>query len=197
MVTEARQPSKTITYREETSGKLEKVIATLKAKDSERYTKLALKMSRVEKLAKEIDEIKAEIKQETREYVIDLFDADDATKTRVIETASVVLTLTKDPKKTESPQYAKILGELENHLTPDLLKMLQELKRQYVTVVQKQPSLTYDGIMPESVVSDVWNRLSLSARKMIRDVKTFVRGLLFDLEEYDNRLDEVKRMLND
>lgn len=118
------------------------VVAVLKSYKSQTYTKLAQKVERISVLETEIKQLKEEVKSETKENIADLFDAEDAVKTRVVETVSFILQLTKDPKATETPKYKEILTQLEAHLTPELLTVLEGLKKQLVTVTQKSPALT-------------------------------------------------------
>ncbi len=85
------------------------VIAVLKSYKSQSYTKLAQKVERISQLESELKVLKEEVKQETRENVADLFDAEDAAKTRIVQTMSFILQLSKDPKATETPKYKDIL----------------------------------------------------------------------------------------
>jgi len=132
---EARNPA--ITYQENPG----EVVAQLKSYNSQTYTKLAQKIERIEQLESEVKALKDEVKQETRENIADLFEAEDAVNTRVVETISFIFTLSKDPKATEAPKYKEILTALEAQLTPELILVLEELKKKMVTVTQKQPSL--------------------------------------------------------
>lgn len=137
---EARNPD--ITYQDNTG----EVVAQLKSYNSQVYTKLAQRLERIEQLESEIKALKDEAKQDTRDDIVDLFDAKDAVNTRVVETISFVFTLSKDPKATEAPKYKEILTALEAHLTPELILVLEELKKKMVTVTQKQPSLKYRSV---------------------------------------------------
>lgn len=119
----------------------DRVIASLKSHDSQVYTKLAQKTERIKQLKDEIKSLEEEVKQSTREDVSALFAAEDAVKTRVIETLSYILTLSKDPEPTKVPKYKEILETLSQHLTPELIVVLEALKEQMVTVTQKAPSL--------------------------------------------------------
>jgi alanyl-tRNA synthetase len=119
----------------------DRVIASLKSHDSQVYTKLAQKTERIKQLKDEIKALEEEVKQSTRSDVADLFAAEDAVKTRVIETLSYILTLSKDPEPTKVPKYKDILEELSKQLTPELILVLEALKEQMVTVTQKAPSL--------------------------------------------------------
>jgi outer membrane murein-binding lipoprotein Lpp len=117
------------------------VKVSLASHKSQVYTKMAQKANRIKELKAEIDQLESEFKQESRENVNDLFDATDAVNTRVVETLQFVFTLSKDPKATEAPQYKKIMEELAQHLLPEQIAVLENLKKQYVTVTQKAPAL--------------------------------------------------------
>lgn len=119
----------------------DKVIARLASYNSQSYTKLAQKVQRIEQLEAEVKQLKEEVKQSSREDVSDLFAAEDAVKTRVVETLSFILTLSKDPAPTVTPKYKDILEALSAQLTPELIIVLENLKKQMVTVTQKAPSL--------------------------------------------------------
>lgn len=121
-----------------------KVTATVSDVISQKYTRLANNLKKIEALTEEIKKLQEDTKQQRREDVVELFDAEDVVMTRVIETRTVILTLSKDPKPTESPKYKVILEELEKHLTPELVTVLEALKREHKTTTQKEPSLRID-----------------------------------------------------
>jgi uncharacterized protein (UPF0335 family) len=133
---EARQPE--LTYSEPSE---KEVVAHLKSYNSQIYTKLAQKVERISVLEDEIKQLKEEVKQETRDNITDLFDAEDAARTRVVDTLSFIMTLSKDPEATVSPKYKDILEALTTHLTPELIVVLEGLKKNMVTVTQKAPAL--------------------------------------------------------
>jgi Zn-dependent oligopeptidase len=156
------------------------VVAHLKSYNSQIYTKLATKIEKIEQLESEIKQLKEEVKQETRENIAELFDATDAVHTRVVETISVIFTLSKDPKATESPKYKDILEELSTHLTPELLTMLNGLKERMVTVTQKAPSLKIRRV-DESYLSNLFHEIKLA--------------VLNWAQRYDARLNHIKQQL--
>ena len=117
------------------------VTASLVSHDSAIFTKLAQKMQKVEAMEAEVKQLKAEIKSGVKSDIMALFDASDAVSTRVIDTRSFILTLSKDPKATESPKYKDILEVLSKQLTPELLAVLEQLKKEMITTTQKDPSL--------------------------------------------------------
>jgi len=160
-----------------------KVIAKLYSYKSQTYTKLAQKLQRMEALTEEMKQLKDEIKQHTREDVADLFDAEDAARTRVIETVSFIFNLTKDPKVTETPKYKDILNELEQHLTPQLIKVLEGIKNQeeMLTKTQKSPALSVKPVT-EGAIGSIFARLKQA-------VYSWAKG-------YDNKLDALKAEAN-
>lgn len=125
----------------EYDDKPDRVTAALKGRDSEKYTKLGQKIQRIETLSKELDDLQAEVKAETKTDIADLFDAADAVKTRVVETLSLIFTLSKNPATQNNPKYKDILETLSADFTPDLIKKMEALKKTMVTVVNKSPSL--------------------------------------------------------
>jgi chromatin segregation and condensation protein Rec8/ScpA/Scc1 (kleisin family) len=157
----------------------DKVIARLQSYKSQSYTKLAQKVNRIKELKDEVKALEEEVKQETRENINDLFDAEDAVKTRIVETMSFILTLSKNPKATETPKYKDILNELTNHLTPELINVLEGLKKQMVTVTQKEPSLKIEPLK-EGFLGSYFARLK--------------NAVMSWGQRYDQKLDNLKRL---
>ena len=123
-----------------------KVTAKLSSYKSAEFTRLAKNMMRIDELTTELKQLQSDVKQARREDVAELFDVEDAVFTRVVETKSAYFKLTKDPKPTETPQYKTILEEFAQHLTPELIQVLEVLKKKHVTITQKEPALTYEPI---------------------------------------------------
>ena len=130
-----------VNYTDSETASSTKVVAQLNSYKSGVYTKLAQKLTRLEAIKAETKELTAEIKQYSRENVADIFDAEDAASTRVVDTLQFIFTMTKDPKATEAPQYKKILEALETQFTPELMAVYTKLKAEMVTVTQKAPAL--------------------------------------------------------
>jgi hypothetical protein len=141
----------------------DKTTVQLRSHQSQIYTNLAKKVQRINELKTELKALEDEVKQSTRENVADLFDVEDAVKTRVIDTVSFIVTLSKDPKVTTSPKYKDILEVLEKQLTPELITVLENLKKTMVTITQKAPSLRIDPKdkqkLDEGVISSYINKL--------------------------------------
>ena len=150
---EARLEDPHVDYEQDAT----KVTARLGGYQSAKYTRLLKNMMRIDELTAELKQLQSEVKQQRREDVAELFDVEDAVFTRVVETKSAVFKLTKDPKPTESPQYKVILEALEAHLTPELITVLTKLKKEHVTVTQKEPALSYE--LTEEVNPSVLNSI--------------------------------------
>ena len=159
------------------AGDDKKVTASLKSYKSQSFTKLSQRVSKIQELEAEIKQLKEEVKQASREDVADLFDAEDAIRTRVIETVSFIITLSKDPAPTVTPKYKDILDKLTNHLTPELITVLEGLKKEMVTVTQKAPSLKIEPIK-EGMFSSVF-----------AEIKKWVYRWC---DSYDAQLNELK-----
>jgi hypothetical protein len=158
------------------------VIAMLYSYKSQVYTKIVNLLEETEQLETQLKAKKDELKTHTREDIANMFDDSiDITKTRIIETRSAVLTLSKDPKPTEAPQYKNILDEIYKDLTPELQARVDLLKKTMVTVTQKSPSLKYKRL-EEGVATSFFSRLRNYFMKW---------G-----QSYDQKLDKVKRMAN-
>lgn len=160
--------------------KTDRVIANLKGYESQSYTKLAQKVEKISKLSDELKKLKSEVKQETRERIAGVFDAEDAVNTRVVETISFMFTLSKDPEPTETPKYKAILEELEQHLTPELITVLEQLKETMVTVTKKEPSLRIKSLESEEMPIDQ-RILELATRWG---------------QKYDKKLDKLEQAAN-
>lgn len=180
-----------ITYSaEETKGMVTKVTAFLKSYQSGRYTKLGRTLKRIEWLEAKIKALKEQTKQETRELVADLFHAEDAACTRVVDTVSFVFQMSKDPKATETVKYAKVIEELQDKLTPDLQNVLEELIAKHTSApVQKAASLKATdkaAQTEESINEGVGDKL----KGFFAKLKSWIDNWG---AKYDAKLDALKR----
>lgn len=184
--------SEDITYSsEEKKGVITKVIARITGITSGRYTKLGRNLKKIEQLESEIKILKAEVKTDTKELIQDLFNADDIARTRVVETVGFLFELTKDPVASKSVKYQKVLEELETHLTPELVVVLESIKKKFTSPpVQKSPSLSYvdKGGMNEASTG------------IFDKIKTFFARFLKTTERwavsYDDKLDALKEEIS-
>jgi hypothetical protein len=157
------------------------VIAKLASYNSQVYTKLAQSYTRMVEFEAQLKAEKETQSSLTKEAIANLFETEDRMKTCIVETKSVILTISKEPKATETPQYKKILEELAYHLTPELLEKLEELKKIHVTVTQKSPSLRIEPLK-EGLATSFFARL-----------KNYYMNWA---NQYDQKLNKVKRLAN-
>lgn len=183
---EGRMLSPDISYDVSTS----KVVAQLKSYNSQSYTKLAQKLQRVSDLEAEVKQLRKEVKQDTRELVADLFSADDVVRTRVVETVSFIFTLSKDPKPTETIKYANVIEELEKHLTPELIVVLNDLKEKYKSVSQREPALKVEPKeqLEETMLGDMAQKLKSYFAKFKNLITRWG-------ERYDDKLNALKEQI--
>lgn len=170
-----------------TKGEITKVIANLSSYESGKYTRLGRNLKRIETLTAEIAQLKDEVKADTKEAIVDLFNADDVCRTRVVETVGFTFELTKDPKPTNTVKYAEVLKELESHMTPELIEILSALKDKFSSTVQKSPSLKARDKAVESISLNEgwWDSLRSLAHR-------FYRKILGWAKSYDNRLSALR-----
>lgn len=161
------------------------ITARVTSYNSQRYTKLAQKIVRIKELSAETKKLEEEVKAAARLDVADLFSATDIVQTRVIETNQFFIELSKNPKATESYKYADIIKELETKLTPELLVVLQDLKKKYKTVTNKSPSLSVTA--KESINEGIWD----SIRGYFARFKEAIMGWA---NKYDASLANLKAM---
>lgn len=164
------------------------VLALLHGKHSEEYTRLAYKIEEIQKLEDEIKLLKKDIKGEIKEKIFSLFDAEDKIYTRVVETVSVIFTVSKDPQPTSTVSYKKVLDEFTKHLTPDLIDVLEKLKLKFTAVRQREPSLKFKR-KDEFLDTDL-----IQLRSEIRNFYNFIINVWGP--EYDLKLERVKEAIN-
>lgn len=192
IISEARNPNLTYTQKE-VSGKLDRVIVELSGRDSKKFTELAQSFKRtktqIERLVKVQDALNAKVKKEA----IDLFDAQDEVMTRVVNTVSLGITISKKPEvkdtiKTDWEQVAKGIKALMT-LTPELDTKIKELIEQFTTVkagVPKDVSLRID--IKEGIISDAFG-------KLLGKLKSFLNSIKSWGSSYDSKLEKLKSQL--
>ncbi len=185
----AREDNPNISYETgvDPQYQTEYIIAHLKSHDSAKYTKLAKNLQDIENLTKEIEKLKAEVKNDTKDLIADLFDAEDEVRTRIVKTVSFTFTLSKTPKATVSPKYKDILSVIEKDLTPELKTKLTELKNTMVTVTQKSPSLRLEKNVSEGIsdkIKGAWESVKSFLSR-------FKESILSWGKKYDQKLDNL------
>jgi hypothetical protein len=145
-----------------TKGEVSKVIATLSKNYSGAFTNAINKWKAMEDLLSQVKTLEEEIKQEgIRDKIASLFGAEHEFVTRVIKTVSAYeIMLTAQPKAATTVQWAVVWKELSEKLTPELLKVGEQIVKKYSTTqAPKPPSVKFIGepdVKTEGI-GDVWN----------------------------------------
>lgn len=199
------------------AGEFDRVIAKLAGKDSEKFTKIAQDYHDLDKWEKLISESRDNLNQKVRDLSEPLFSASDKWLTRVVETKSLTITLAKkiETKVTkEKIEYEKVLEELQNHLTPELKKVAEDLVKKF-TIAEKvsnveSANLPKLGVKPHVTVADMpdmpadrlkkesiyENRFSNILQKFTTVVKSTWNKVSSWAESYDSKLDSLKQKVN-
>lgn len=167
-----------------TAGK-DSVVAQLTHYESGRYTNLAKKVLKIKELKSEIEQLEEDVKAGARTDIADLFAATDIAFTRVVETRSFILKLTKNPSPTTTVQYAKVLKDLEASLTPELIAVLNTLKSKYSSSVTKAAALSV--VARESVMEGMWDKIKDVLARLLATITNWAEG-------FDAKLSALKMM---
>ncbi|MCH8232406.1 MAG: hypothetical protein IIB82_07160, partial [Bacteroidetes bacterium] len=139
-------------------GEVSKVIANLTKQKSSAATKLATRYKQIDSAQKKITEQRNTLNLEMTEYVSSLFDAEDAIYTRVVDTASMILTLSKAQKGTKvSVNFEKILEEILK-IVPELTSQVDSLLKKYTVIKEfekkaalRTPKLKGEGVLDKII----------------------------------------------
>ena len=158
---EARETSPEVSYDEKLKAKkVDKVIATLSGNKEKEFSALAKQLHEAKEKLDEIKKLEAKIKGEAREAIAALFDTEDEAYTRLVEISDFSLQLAKKSEPTVTVKYAKVLEELKNHLTPDLIKILNGLEWKFRSVSEKESALKITPkVVKESENEDFYDKL--------------------------------------
>lgn len=191
LLTEERQ--KDFKYTEKrVKGALDKVILELEGNNSGAMSRLMTRYTRLDKTAKLLKERRDEVNAQVKDVADRLFDAEDALATRIIETVSYTVMLTKSEKaETKEPKkeidYASAYSELAK-LVPELEAKAKEILEKYTSSIPPKDTptaLKVKSKVDEGVVSAV--------KGWIASAKAFVKEVLGWGRAYDAKLDAFRR----
>lgn len=171
-------------------GEIDKVIVSLEGNKSGTMTKLAKRFKEIDKQLKQIEKEHDKVKDEAKDIVSGLFDAEDEVYTRVVRTASLALTLSKSIKHTSDVvDYEKIANELISLLDGELLQKAEEIKKKYTILgsVQKAtPKLSVK--VEESKFTDFVQKVATYFDNFAAKFKNWGK-------EYDKKLDSIEKQM--
>ena len=173
-------------------GALNKVTLELEGSDSGAMSRLMTRYKRLDRQWKLMEERRNEVNRQVKDVADRIFDAEDALATRVIETVSYTVMLTKatpasEKEATPQTDYESAFAEL-SRLVPELEEKAKEILAKYTELVPPKdtPSaLKYTPKLEEGV-SDV-------VKGWLSKAKTFVKEFLGWGRTYDAKLDAFRR----
>ena len=166
LLTEARDPN--VKYTERLVKKeVDRVIATLEGAESAVMTRLTNRYHRLDKALKLMKIKRDELNLKVKGQAEDLFDPSDTIYTRVVETVSCTLTLSKavaavDKTQTYTVDYKAIAAELEALIDKDLIPKIDEIKAKYTRpdVMSDSPvALRVKSKLEEGIAADAWAKI--------------------------------------
>ena len=190
-----------LTYNEKkVKGIVDRVTVELEGVKSATATKLAKRFKELKTLKEQIDKETEELKTQAREHALGLFDAADEIYTRVVETCSLTITVSKQITKTIPAIPDSETSEFDfegfykdlSVLVPELIGKMEDLKKLY-TKVTKIPG------KPEQVVPADKNpsiRVDLNETSMMDKFSEWVSKVYIWITnwciDYDQKLLNLK-----
>ena len=187
---EARNPK--LTYTEKHVKKvLDRVTVELAGSESGVMSRLTTRYSRLDKAAKLMQEKRNQLNEDMKQVVESLFDAEDEVLTRVVDTVSYTITLSKAEKaESKAPKksvdYAAIVKEL-GEMIPELQAKIEEITEKYTEIIQPKDTpvkLIVKSKLDEGLTAFA-RGLVKSFREMLKSIKSWGKG-------YDKRLNSLK-----
>lgn len=182
-----------IEYKEKkVKGLLDRVTATLGGTKSGTFTRMANRYKKIDRLIKKLGEEREKLNETVKEHVVDLFDAEDEILTRVVETVSLVATLSK-----RTPAHSQEIEEFDSEgfinelyeMLPDLADQFNVLREKYtvletIEVPEKSPALRV------KIKEDIDNQTVIDK---IEDYSDLVyQKIMNRLDKFDRKFDTLK-----
>ena len=191
---ESRERRDDLTYIEkEVKNKLDRVIVELTGVESGVFTKLASKFDRLDKAIKLMGEKRTELNYQIKEKVEDLFAVEDVILTRVIETVTFTMTVSKKQKQDDKVNidYKSIYEELIKIIPDDLISKIEEITKTYTTIKKqedKSPMLTVKSKVIESLIGDLGTNIAFLIKSVIKSITSWAKI-------YDRKLNILKKQI--
>lgn len=199
---EQRQTHSEISYRDKkVKGILDRVVAVLSGNKSGQFTRIAQRYRRINRLAKLIKKERDDLNQTVKDKIKDLFNAEDEILTRVIETASLTITLSKEQTTTET--YFDIEGYVEEleKLIPGLETQLKKLRKKYTTVDTFTKSAALRVKLKDKGEEEITESLPDAINDLLGRVKNWANKVLQSVEQwlisFDAKLDDLERRVRE
>ena len=184
-LTEARDEGYGVYTDIEVKKKVEKVLLSLKGAKASALTKLITEYEEVEKSLDALKEKREALNAQVKDRVATLFDAGDEVLTRMVETASITLTLSKLTKsKKETVNYKAAVDHLIL-LMPELKEQMDELIEEHTEVEEKETPSRLTSKLKEGIVDSAIK----SFKSLLSKVKAWARG-------FDKKLKTLEAEVN-
>jgi hypothetical protein len=196
-ISEARDPS--LSYVEKPINKkvgaaIDKVTVALNGNQSAKFTKISREFSRLKTAAEKLADRQGKLNAYIKDEALALFDAEDEIYTRVVETVSMVIQLSKTPvpagPKTEIiTDYDKIIaGVLE--LVPELREQIEELIKTNTEIKTTEPK---PGVAKSPALSVKVNE-GIDFKTMKNIVKVAFSKVRTWARSFDKKLSKLQQM---
>lgn len=167
------------------------VKATVKGKTSGEFTKLANQYTEVMEIERGIKAEKSRISEKLKGSVKELFDAEDALKTKYVETVSTIISIKKDVEEREEETFDidGFFEEMHDLLDNEIVDKLLEIREKYINI--RKISAKEGGIgtvkIKESVISESF------VSNLNKWAESFANGIMKRLSIFDKKVDKIKR----
>jgi hypothetical protein len=173
-------------------NQLDRVIVELKGSESGVLTKLASRYDRLDKAIKVMGQKKNELNADIKARVEDLFAAEDVVLTRVIETVSFTMTVSKRSKTDDKVvvDYKGIAEALAALIPDELQSKVDEITKAYTQISiqpDKSPALSVKAKVSEGLIGDL-------ATSVINAIKKVVKSVASWAKKFDRKLDAIKKL---
>lgn len=189
ILNEARRSN--LKYIEKKAGdSLDRVITTLEGTESATMSKLAGRFKRLEQAIKRMSTARDELKNKLKDDVAEYFNADEILLTRVVETVSFTLTLSKTPTIKEKTVYdhEKIAEELTKLVEKGLEEKVKEIYETYKKVTPAKlgtPTIDADAKITEGI--------STYFSKFVDYMKKLTKSVTSWAVTYDKQLEALRK----
>lgn len=199
---EERQPD--LAYKEKrVKGELDRVTVELGGNYSGAMSRLTTRYSRLDTQAKLMVERRNSVNVQMKDVVQRLFDAEDQVLTRVVDTCSYTIMLTKAEKaetkeSSKKIDYEAIVKELSK-MVPELTEQIQAITAKYTELIPSKDtpaSLRVKPRVAEGLGTNIaLAALGFTAAIVVEMISGLVTKILSWTKSYDKRLNVLKAKL--
>jgi hypothetical protein len=186
ILAEARDPELKYTEKK-VKDKIDRVIVALEGNQSGKFTKLAKRYKILQRAFAVLTEKQSQLNAQIKDQALEFFNAEDEVLTRVVETISLTITISKKTVTTTTKvDYDAILAQLVE-MVPELKDKVDELIAAHTEIkkTEKSPSLRTE--LKEGVVEWV-RQVKQIAKNIFKSMKLWGKS-------YDKKLALLSKQL--